>query len=201
MVPSHREFILNFIYLFLVALGLRCCMPVFSGSCGESGSFTAAAHRLLACELSSFSAACGIFPDLEPNPWPLNWQAVDHCTTRKSHRDFRVVTPAYLSWQCKSRENEESSITDNEIMLWVEGWHALNSLYLLYAEQKNHMHEWFTLQNWATTVGLKVWGRFPGKYMEETAMRSLHIRTDSSPLIAAIRESLHVAVKTHHSQK
>ena len=34
MVPSHREFILNFMYLFLVALGLRCRMPVFS-SCGE----------------------------------------------------------------------------------------------------------------------------------------------------------------------
>ena len=48
-------------------------------------------------------------------------------------------------------------------------------------------------------VGLKVWGRFPGN-MEETAMRSLHTITDSSPLIAAIRESLHAAVKTHQSK-
>ena len=49
-------------------------------------------------------------------------------------------------------------------------------------------------------VGLQVWGRFPGN-MEETAMRSLHTITDSSLPIAAIRESLHAAVKTHHSQK
>ena len=39
------------------------------------------------------------------------------------------------------RKMRNPSITDNEIMLWVEGWHALNSLYLLYTKQKNHMHK------------------------------------------------------------
>ena len=35
-----------FIYLFLVALGLRCCTRAFS-SCGEQGLLFVAVHRLL----------------------------------------------------------------------------------------------------------------------------------------------------------
>ena len=35
-----------FIYLFLPALGLRCCVRAFS-SCGERGQLLVVAHRLL----------------------------------------------------------------------------------------------------------------------------------------------------------
>ena len=39
-------FFLNFIYLFLAALGLRCCVRAFS-SCGERGLLFVAVHWLL----------------------------------------------------------------------------------------------------------------------------------------------------------
>ena len=38
--------LLLFIYLFLAALGLRCCMQAFS-SCGEQGLLFIAVHGLL----------------------------------------------------------------------------------------------------------------------------------------------------------
>ena len=90
-----------FIYLFLAALGLRCCTWAFS-SCGEWGLLFVAVHGLLVAVASlavvhglqalrlqqlqhagsvgvahglSCSAACGIFPDQGSNPCPLHWQA------------------------------------------------------------------------------------------------------------------------------
>ena len=46
----HNTFFLNkfiyFIFLFLAALGLRCCMRAFS-SCGERGLLFVAVQRLL----------------------------------------------------------------------------------------------------------------------------------------------------------
>ena len=92
-----------FIYLFLAALGIRCCAQALS-SCSEQGPLFIAvrgptavaspaaehglqAHGLSSCgsqaperRLSSVehgprcSAACGIFPDQGTNPCPLHWQ-------------------------------------------------------------------------------------------------------------------------------
>ena len=72
-----------FIYLFMAALGLRCCARAFKvhsllwcadfSCCGARALGTRAsvvvAHRL------SWSAACGIFPDQVSNPCPRDWQA------------------------------------------------------------------------------------------------------------------------------
>ena len=83
-----------FIYLFLAALGLRCCVRAFS-SCGERGLLFVVVHRLLIVVASlccgawplgarasvvvarglSCSVACGIFPDQGSNPRSLLWQA------------------------------------------------------------------------------------------------------------------------------
>ena len=43
---SGRFFFFFLIYLFLAALGLRCCAWAFS-SCGEQGLLFVAVHRLL----------------------------------------------------------------------------------------------------------------------------------------------------------
>ena len=43
---QRRSFCLLFIYLFLAALGLRCCTWAFS-SCGERGLLFVAVRRLL----------------------------------------------------------------------------------------------------------------------------------------------------------
>ena len=40
------SFLVFFLYLFLAALGLRCCVQAFS-SCGEQGLLFVAVHRLL----------------------------------------------------------------------------------------------------------------------------------------------------------
>ena len=87
------SFYFLFIYLFLAALGLRCCMQAFS-SCGERGLLFVVVHGLLiavaslccgaralgawasvvvACGLSC-STACGIFQDQGLNLCPLHWQ-------------------------------------------------------------------------------------------------------------------------------
>ena len=90
-----------FVYLFLAALGLRCCVWAFS-SCGGRGllfvvvhgllvvvASLAAEHRLRARGLQqlwraasvvvahgfSCSTACGIFPHQGSNPCPLRWRA------------------------------------------------------------------------------------------------------------------------------
>ena len=94
-----------FIYLFLAALGLRCCARAFS-SCGEQGLLLPqctgfslqwllllqsmgsrrAGSVVVALGLQSTgsvvvvhglscSAACGILPDQGSNPCPLHWQA------------------------------------------------------------------------------------------------------------------------------
>ena len=94
-----------FIYLFLAALGLRCCVRAFC-SCSEWGPLLIAVHRLLIAVASccrawalgtwasvvvarglqstasaavahwhSCSRACGIFLDQGSNPHPLHWQA------------------------------------------------------------------------------------------------------------------------------
>ena len=82
-----------FIYLFLAALGLRCCVQAFS-SCGKRGLFFLAVPSLLIAVASlccraqalgacasvvvalglSCSSACGIFPDQGSNPCSLHWQ-------------------------------------------------------------------------------------------------------------------------------
>ena len=82
-----------FIYLFLAALGLRCCAWAFFSCRERELFFTAvcglliavaslvAAHRLqsagsvVAAHGLSCSMACGIFPDQGLNPCSLNWQA------------------------------------------------------------------------------------------------------------------------------
>ena len=94
----HSFFVcfLKFIYLFLAALGLRCCARAFS-SCGEQGLLLIAVHGLLITEASlccgawalgvrasvvvvhrlSCSVACGIFPEQGSNPYHLHhlhWQ-------------------------------------------------------------------------------------------------------------------------------
>ena len=97
LLKEHAQFkkkIHLFIYLFLAALGLRCCARAFS-SCGEQGLLFVAVHGLLICggfsccgarplgtqasvvasHGPSCSAACGIFPDQGSNPCPLHWQA------------------------------------------------------------------------------------------------------------------------------
>ena len=98
---QNGDFFLNkFIYLFLAALGLRCCKQVslFAVSGGYSSMLCAgfslwwflfvAEHRLQAHRLQqlwhegsvvvahrlSCSVACGIFPDQGSNPCPLHWQ-------------------------------------------------------------------------------------------------------------------------------
>ena len=93
-VPLLLFFIIYlFIHLFLVVLGLRCCVRAFY-SCGEWGysslrcvglslswplllqstSSRRAGSVVMAHGLSC-SAACGIFPDQGSNPCPLHWQA------------------------------------------------------------------------------------------------------------------------------
>ena len=49
---------INFIYLFLPALGLRCCAQAFS-SCGEWRLLLVSVHRLLT-EVASFAAEHGL---------------------------------------------------------------------------------------------------------------------------------------------
>ena len=83
----------KFIYLFLAALGLRCCARAFS-SCGKRGLLFVAVSGLLTAAASlvaelqapgaqasvvvahelSCSAACGIFLDQGSKPCPLHWQ-------------------------------------------------------------------------------------------------------------------------------
>ena len=47
VIPQLKKIFLNkFIYLFLAALGLCCCMPTFS-SCGERGLLFVAVRGLL----------------------------------------------------------------------------------------------------------------------------------------------------------
>ena len=85
---------LKFSYLFLAALGLRCCARALS-SCSERGAtlccgaqashgggFSCCGSRALERVDSvvvahglSCSAACGIFPDQGLNLGPLPWQA------------------------------------------------------------------------------------------------------------------------------
>ena len=84
--------LINFIYLFLAALGLRCYTQAFS-SCGEQGLLFAAVHGLLIAVASlvaehglqarrsvvvahgfSCSATCGILPDQGSNSCPLHRQ-------------------------------------------------------------------------------------------------------------------------------
>ena len=81
------------LFLFLAALGLRCCVQAFS-SCGERELLFVAVRRLLIVVASlaaehglqstgsvvvahrlSCSTACGIFLDQGSNPCPLHWQA------------------------------------------------------------------------------------------------------------------------------
>ena len=75
-------------YLFLVALGLRCCLRAFS-SCGERGLLFIVVHRPFTVVASlnlgtwaqelwhtgiSCSMACEIFWDQRLNPCPLYWE-------------------------------------------------------------------------------------------------------------------------------
>ena len=77
------------IYLFLAALGLRCCTRAFS-SCGKRGLLFVVVCRLLLLQSTgsryagsvvvaqlwlSCSAACGILLDQGLNPCPLHWPA------------------------------------------------------------------------------------------------------------------------------
>ena len=92
---EYNIFFFNkFIYLFLAALGLRCCAWA-SSICGGPGLLFVAVHRLLIAVASlccgaqapgarasvvvahelSRSAECGILPDQGSNPCPLHWQA------------------------------------------------------------------------------------------------------------------------------
>ena len=108
-VPCTGRWILFFfnkfiyLFLFLAALGRRCCMRA-SSRCGERGLLFVAAcglliavaslvaeHRFQACGLQQLwlmgsrvqaqqlwhmgLVACGIFPDQGLNPCPLHWQA------------------------------------------------------------------------------------------------------------------------------
>ena len=82
-------FFQNKFYLFLAALGLRCCVRAFSSHglrCGvwasHCGGFSCFGARSLGALASvvvahglSCSVACGIFPDQGSNPRPLHWQA------------------------------------------------------------------------------------------------------------------------------
>ena len=105
---SSSFFVIYLFILFLVALGLPCCVPAFS-SCGKRGRLfvalcgflTAVASRCRARALGleasvaaartlesvasavlaqgiSCSVACGIFPDQGLNPCPLQWWADSH---------------------------------------------------------------------------------------------------------------------------
>ena len=84
--------LINFIYLFWAALGLRCCTQAFS-SCGEQGLLFAAVRGLLIAVASlvaehglqarrsvvvvhefSCSVTCGILPDQGSNSCPLHRQ-------------------------------------------------------------------------------------------------------------------------------
>ena len=94
-----------FIYLFLAALGLRCCVWAFCSCCKQGLLFVAVrgllimvaslvaehslqVHRLSSCGRGlqsaasvvavhglSCSSARGIFPDQGSNPCPLHWRA------------------------------------------------------------------------------------------------------------------------------
>ena len=103
-----------FVYLFLAALGLRCCARAFS-SFSKRGPLWVAVHGLLIAVASrcraqalgartsavvarghqstgsaavapSCSAACGIFPDQGSKSCRLRWQApiLNHCATREA---------------------------------------------------------------------------------------------------------------------
>ena len=81
-------------FWFLVALGPRCCMQVFS-SCSKLGLLFTAVHKLLIAVASlvaerrlwglqasvvaaqglGYSVACEIFPNQGSNLCPLHWQA------------------------------------------------------------------------------------------------------------------------------
>ena len=55
---EHLLFTCLFIYLFMAALGLRCCAWAFS-SCGEKGLLFVAVHRLLIA-VASLAAEHGL---------------------------------------------------------------------------------------------------------------------------------------------
>ena len=78
-----------FVYLFLAALGLCCCMQAFS-SCSERGCSSLRCARFSLWWLHvlwstgpsvvvvhglNYPVACGIFLDQGSNPYPLHWQA------------------------------------------------------------------------------------------------------------------------------
>ena len=76
---SSVDFLKNylFIYLFLAALGLHCCVQA-----SHWGGFSCCRAQALGCTGSvgvahdlSCSVARGIFPDQESNPCSLHWQA------------------------------------------------------------------------------------------------------------------------------
>ena len=72
------------IYLFLVGLGLRCCVQAFSSSDAQASpcdDFSCCRARLwgsgsvVVVHCFSYPMACGIFRDQGMNPCPLHWQA------------------------------------------------------------------------------------------------------------------------------
>ena len=90
-------FINLFIYLFLAALGLRCCARAFSSCVAVRGLLTAVAspvveQRLQACGLSSCGSQAQLLhgmwdlpgPGLEPVSPCISMQILNHCATRET---------------------------------------------------------------------------------------------------------------------